>query len=190
MKHILDDSSSSHFWSTSRSPFSTCYIPFQSSGSQKSNASNGAQLELKRRSYSHCKQITPSWWKNFAKCCEITLLLRSDFAAFLYSWEPQDGSQLRSPLECLRNLADTIFLLRNGSWCLPIFATDIGRYFPLDFCCLNPKILPVSHQLHDSLVFKLVKRVNIYVIISFILCTYIYLSGACSQRGVPSVTIW
>ena len=34
--------------------------------------------ELKRRSYSHCKSIT-------LKCCEITLLLRSDFAAFLYS---------------------------------------------------------------------------------------------------------
>ena len=34
--------------------------------------------ELKRRSYSHCKSIT-------LKCYEITLLLRSDFAAFLYS---------------------------------------------------------------------------------------------------------
>ena len=41
--------------------------------------------ELKRRSYSHCKSITLSWRKHFAKCCEITLLLRSDFAAFLYS---------------------------------------------------------------------------------------------------------
>ena len=30
----------SHFWSTYRSPFSTFYIPFQSSGSQESNASN------------------------------------------------------------------------------------------------------------------------------------------------------
>ena len=41
--------------------------------------------ELKRRSYSHCKSITPSWRKHFAKCCEITLLLRSDSATFLYS---------------------------------------------------------------------------------------------------------
>ena len=41
--------------------------------------------ELKRRSCSHCKPITPSWRKHFAKCCEITLLLWSDFAAFLYS---------------------------------------------------------------------------------------------------------
>ena len=41
--------------------------------------------ELKRRSYSHYKPITPSWRKNFAQRCEITLLLRDDFAAFLYS---------------------------------------------------------------------------------------------------------
>ncbi|RVW64528.1 hypothetical protein CK203_040363 [Vitis vinifera] len=65
-----------HFWSTSRSPFSTFYIPFQSSGSQESNASNGAHSELKRRSYSHCKQITP-------KCCEISLLLREFRSLFV-----------------------------------------------------------------------------------------------------------
>ena len=41
--------------------------------------------ELKRRSYSRYKPITPSWTKHFAKCCEITLLLWSDLAAFLYS---------------------------------------------------------------------------------------------------------
>ena len=41
--------------------------------------------ELKRGSCSHYKPITPSWRKHFAKCCEITLLLRSDFATFLYS---------------------------------------------------------------------------------------------------------
>ena len=42
VKKIEDSSCSllSHFWSTFRSPFSTCYIPFQSSGSQESNASN------------------------------------------------------------------------------------------------------------------------------------------------------
>ena len=41
--------------------------------------------ELKRRSCSCYKPITPSWRKHFAKCCEITLLLWSDSAAFLYS---------------------------------------------------------------------------------------------------------
>ena len=41
--------------------------------------------ELKWRSYNHCKPITPSWRKNFAQRCEITLLLRNDFAAILHS---------------------------------------------------------------------------------------------------------
>ena len=42
MKKIEDNSCifPSHFWSTYQSPFSTFYIPFQSSGSQKSNALN------------------------------------------------------------------------------------------------------------------------------------------------------
>ncbi|KAL6332028.1 hypothetical protein AAG906_020387 [Vitis piasezkii] len=39
----------SHFWSTSRSPFSTFYIPFQSSGSQESNASNGARFGVETK---------------------------------------------------------------------------------------------------------------------------------------------
>ena len=48
VKKTEDNSCSllSHFWSTSRSPFSTCYIPFQSSGSQQSNASNGAAKQF------------------------------------------------------------------------------------------------------------------------------------------------
>ena len=38
-----------HFWSTYRSPFSTCYIPFQSSGSQESNALNRVRFEAEMR---------------------------------------------------------------------------------------------------------------------------------------------
>ena len=38
-----------HFWSTSRSPFSIYYIPLQSSGSQKFNASNRVQFGSKMR---------------------------------------------------------------------------------------------------------------------------------------------
>ena len=67
----------SHFWSTSRSPFSTCYIPFQSSGSQESNASNrvrfGAEMRKIWPSEGNCIKLRD----NFAPCeigtstCEI-----------------------------------------------------------------------------------------------------------------------
>ena len=38
-----------HFWSTSRSPFSTFYIPLQRSGSQESSASNGARFGVETK---------------------------------------------------------------------------------------------------------------------------------------------
>ena len=75
---IFYDSHVSHFWSTSRSPFSTCYIPFQSSGSQESNALNGMQfwVEMKELqplevNYSKLKE---AFGKSVAKspfCCEM-----------------------------------------------------------------------------------------------------------------------
>ena len=37
------------FWSTSLCPFYTYYIPFRSSGSQKSNASNGVQIGVETK---------------------------------------------------------------------------------------------------------------------------------------------
>ena len=43
---------------------------------------------------------------------------------------------------------------------LPIFVTDILRYFALDIWCLNPQTLLATHQLQDSLVIKLEKRIN------------------------------
>ena len=49
IKHILDDSRSSHFWSTFWSPNDSCYIPFQSLGSQQSNASNGVQFGVETK---------------------------------------------------------------------------------------------------------------------------------------------
>ena len=51
-KRKIEDSSCSllwHFWSTSRSPFFTCYIPFQSSGSQESNALNRVRFGAETR---------------------------------------------------------------------------------------------------------------------------------------------
>ncbi|KAL6319156.1 hypothetical protein AAG906_011240 [Vitis piasezkii] len=50
-RKIEDNSCSliSHFWSTSQSPFSTFYIPFQSSGSKESNASNRVRFGAEMR---------------------------------------------------------------------------------------------------------------------------------------------
>ena len=51
VKKTKDSSCSliSQFWSTSRSPFSTYYIPFQISGIQESNASNGVQFRVEMK---------------------------------------------------------------------------------------------------------------------------------------------
>ena len=67
----------SHFWSTSRSPFFTCYIPFQSSGSQESNASNRVRFGAEMRNLWPSKVNCIKLRDNFAPCeigtstCEI-----------------------------------------------------------------------------------------------------------------------
>ena len=62
-------------------------------------------------------------WKPTSQRCEISLLLRSDFAAlFVRLW----------------NLADLVFTCE--------LVLSASRYFYSDFCCLNPKILLVIHQ--------------------------------------------
>ncbi|RVW88107.1 hypothetical protein CK203_042911 [Vitis vinifera] len=72
-KRKTEDSSCSllwHFWSTSRSPFSTCYISFQSSGSQESNASNrvrfGAEMMKIWPSEDNCIKLRDNFarWKS------------------------------------------------------------------------------------------------------------------------------
>ena len=73
----------SHFWSTSRSPFSTCCIPFQSSGSQESNASNcvrfGAEMRKIWPSEDNCIKLRDNFsrWKSR---CEFLSLKCGNFA--------------------------------------------------------------------------------------------------------------
>ena len=70
MKKTKDSNCSllSHFWSTSRSPFSTFYIPFQISESQESNDSNhvrfGAEMKKIWPSEDNCIKLRD----NFAPC--------------------------------------------------------------------------------------------------------------------------
>ena len=66
---------SGHIWSTSSSPFYTYYIPFRSSGSQESNASNGVQIGVETKKL---WSLQENWIKlsgNFAHLnprCETT----------------------------------------------------------------------------------------------------------------------
>ena len=78
-KRKIEDSSCSllsHFWITSRSPFFTCYIPFQSSGSQQSNASNRARFGVEMRNIWPLEANWSRLCENFAfrkVLCEIRI---------------------------------------------------------------------------------------------------------------------
>ena len=69
------DSHFSHFWSTSRSPFSTCYIPFQSSGSQESNTLNGVRFGIET------KELQPLEAKHRKLKANFAALRNQPFAA-------------------------------------------------------------------------------------------------------------
>ena len=83
----------SHFWSTFRSPFYTCYIPFQSSGSQESNASNrvrfGAEMRKIWRLEDNCSRLvrkfrtTPSKFAQPMRGANFPLFRRLHFRSFL-----------------------------------------------------------------------------------------------------------
>ena len=80
MKKIEDSSCSlpSHFWSTYRSPFSTCYIPFQSSGSQESNALNRVRFGAEMRKIcpleDNCSRLMRNSHNTFSLCETRTTL--------------------------------------------------------------------------------------------------------------------
>ena len=96
MKRSKEDSSCSllsHFWSTFQSPFSICYIPFQSSGSQESNASNhvrfGAEMRKIWPSEDNCSRLVRNSHNTFqirTSPCVVRILLcffRLHFRSFL-----------------------------------------------------------------------------------------------------------
>ena len=83
MKKIEDSSCSLplHFWSPYRSPFSVFYIPFQSSGSQESNASNhvrfGAEMRKIWPSEDNCSRLVQNSHNTFNLCEACAKLVRS-----------------------------------------------------------------------------------------------------------------
>ncbi|RVW19078.1 hypothetical protein CK203_087665 [Vitis vinifera] len=80
VKRSKEDSSCSllsHFWSTFQSPFSICYIPFQSSGSQESNASNRVRFGTEVRKYGLQKTTAPGLCEIFAQHLGCANLVRN-----------------------------------------------------------------------------------------------------------------
>ena len=88
---ILDDSHVSHFWSTSWSSIYACYMSFRSSGSQKSNTSNGTRfgVEMKelqplQEDHSKLKEIF-AWLRNQPWATKMLSFCCKNFAAILHS---------------------------------------------------------------------------------------------------------
>ena len=124
-------------------------------------------LELKRRSYSHCKSITLSWRKHFVKVLRnhpfVAKWFRSLFeqcggfppevARYMQqvgSWEPQDESQLRSPARipfCCEvisqpflsvcEISQTSFSLAKWSLVLPDICDRHFGIFFFRYFCMN-----------------------------------------------------
>ena len=149
MKHILDDSRVSYFWSTFWSPIYACYMSFRSSRSQQSNASNSAQfgVEMKKLqplqvNHSKLKEefctalrnhpFVAKWFCSlFVQCCGIPLEV-SRYMCHVGSWASQVGSRLRSaarlavccevisqPFLCLCEISQTSFSLAKWSLVRP-----------------------------------------------------------------------
>ena len=147
MKHILDDSRGSHFWSTFWSPIDACYIPFQSSGSQQSNTSNGTQfgVETKKLQPLQVNHSEGSILQSVAKspfCCEVisqpfyTIWWISSWSCPIYAtrwklrtsrWKPtsqpcENSLLLQSDfaaLLCVCEISQTSFSLAKWSVVLP-----------------------------------------------------------------------
>ena len=139
---ILDDSHVSHFWSTSWSLIYACYISFRSSGSQQSNASNGAWFGVEM------KELQPLE-ANHSK-------LKEEFCTVAKS--PFCYEMISQPF-CT--------VLWNSSWSFPIFVTDTfesehrklkdhfaalrnqpfaAKWFPRPFCASAKSRRPRFHM--------------------------------------------
>ena len=149
MKHILDDSHVSHFWSTSWSPIYACYMSFRSLGSQQSNSSNSMQFgvemkELQPLQSDHSKlkeefctalrnhPFVAKWFRSlFAQCCGIPPKV-CQYMWHVGSPTPQDEKSLRSIAKwagccevisqsflCLCEISQTSFSLAKWSLVLP-----------------------------------------------------------------------
>ena len=166
-----EDSSCSlllHFWITSRSPFSKFYIPFQSSGSQQSNASNGVQFRVETKKLqplqvnhsklkeAFCKVLrnhpfVTKWFRSLFVQCDVSPFDDARFMPRKGSWEPQGGSQLRSPVK----IAWCCEIISQPSW---VSAKSRRHHFspakwflkPPDICYRHWEIFSIRFLLSKS----------------------------------------
>ncbi|KAL6313674.1 hypothetical protein AAG906_010092 [Vitis piasezkii] len=129
VKRSKEDSSCSllsHFWSTFRSPFSTCYIPFQISGSQESNASNrvrfGAEIRKIWPSEDNCSRVfskygcyVMAWMQSHGNFSHRKLL---DFYPLVISYELLEGEVFNSkfcinPLEPISMAIERVLVAKS-----------------------------------------------------------------------------
>ncbi|KAL6313642.1 hypothetical protein AAG906_008147 [Vitis piasezkii] len=102
-KRKTEDSSCSllsHFWSTFRSPFFTLYIPFQSSGSQESNASNRVRFGAEMRKI----------WPSEENCSSF-----SKYGCYVMAWMQSHGNFSHPEAYLLRAIQGEVF---NSKFCI------------------------------------------------------------------------
>ena len=116
-----------NFWSTFRSPFSTCYIPFQSLGSQESNTSNRVRFgaEMRKIWPSEDKCIMPNdQFRKVAKISQGDFLHGAKFCHFA-PWRNTLRKFRKEDLGTLRNSFESPVLRR--CWCYSTAGSP--RYF-------------------------------------------------------------
>ena len=134
MKKIEDSSCSlpSNFWITSRSPFSTCCIPFQSSGSQESNASNRVRFGAEMRNIwpleDNCSRLVRNSHNTFNLCEARAKLAQHSHNTF---------SLCKACAKLTQHLHNTFKIRTTHAWCefSSIFADSTLDLFLCNCLC-------------------------------------------------------
>ncbi|KAL6339976.1 hypothetical protein AAG906_038811 [Vitis piasezkii] len=128
----------SHFWSTSRSPFSTCYIPFQSSGSQESNASNRPSEDNCSRGVRNFR-TTPSKFAQPMRGANFPLF--SKYGCYVMAWMQSHGNFSHLEVISYELLEGEVF---NSKFCInplePISMENLKDHH----MCSSPSITSVQ----------------------------------------------